>query len=95
MRSRPTSAGTDRASDREPVTLDGVIEDVAGLAPARFTLVGYSMGGRIALHAALAPALKPRIDRLVLIGASPGSPTRSSDKHDAPTTTYSPTRSRA
>ena len=68
----PDIRGHGSASDREPVALDGVIEDVAGLAPARFTLVGYSMGGRLALHAALAPALKPRIDRLVLIGASPG-----------------------
>src|SRR3954470_15296686 len=33
-----------------------------------FTLAGYSMGGRVALHAAL--QLKP--ERLVLIGASPG-----------------------
>ena len=30
------------------------------------------MGGRIALHAALAPALESRVQRLVLIGASPG-----------------------
>src|SRR4051812_19801174 len=36
------------------------------------TLAGYSMGGRIALHAAL--ALGPRLRRLVLIGASPGLP---------------------
>jgi 2-succinyl-6-hydroxy-2,4-cyclohexadiene-1-carboxylate synthase len=35
-----------------------------------FTLAGYSMGGRIALHAAL--TLREQIDRLVLIGASPG-----------------------
>jgi len=34
------------------------------------TLVGYSMGGRIALHAALAPDAAVR--RLVMIGASPG-----------------------
>lgn len=33
-------------------------------------LVGYSMGGRIALHVAL--ALTGRVRRLVLIGASPG-----------------------
>jgi 2-succinyl-6-hydroxy-2,4-cyclohexadiene-1-carboxylate synthase len=38
--------------------------------PERFTLAGYSMGGRIALHAAL--TLREQIDRLVLIGASPG-----------------------
>jgi 2-succinyl-6-hydroxy-2,4-cyclohexadiene-1-carboxylate synthase len=36
----------------------------------RFTLAGYSMGGRIALHAAL--TLRERIDQLVLVGASPG-----------------------
>lgn len=40
------------------------------LADGPCTLVGYSMGGRIALHTALAvPAL---VERLVLIGASPG-----------------------
>ena len=35
-----------------------------------FALAGYSMGGRIALTAAF--ALADRLDRLVLIGASPG-----------------------
>ena len=35
-----------------------------------FGLVGYSMGGRLALHVAL--ALAGRVRRLVLIGASPG-----------------------
>ena len=68
----PDIRGHGSAAEREPVTLEAVIEDVAELAPARFTLVGYSMGGRLALHAALAPALGARIDRLVLIGASPG-----------------------
>jgi 2-succinyl-6-hydroxy-2,4-cyclohexadiene-1-carboxylate synthase len=62
--------GHGSASVRTPVTLGGVIEDLAALAPERFTLVGYSMGGRIALHAGL--ALPERIERLVLIGASPG-----------------------
>lgn len=62
--------GHGAASDRQPVTLDGVLEDLDQAAPERFTLVGYSMGGRIALHAAL--AMPDRIERLVLIGASPG-----------------------
>jgi 2-succinyl-6-hydroxy-2,4-cyclohexadiene-1-carboxylate synthase len=58
------------AADAVPADLEHVISDVEQLAPTRFALVGYSMGGRIALHAAL--ALGPRIERLVLIGASPG-----------------------
>ncbi len=68
----PDIRGHGSAAEREPVALEAVLEDLAALAPPRFTLVGYSMGGRIALHAALAPALEARIARLVLIGASPG-----------------------
>jgi 2-succinyl-6-hydroxy-2,4-cyclohexadiene-1-carboxylate synthase len=66
----PDIRGHGRSSDRQPVTLETVTEDVAALAPARFTLVGYSMGGRIALHVAL--ALSASVERLVLVGASPG-----------------------
>lgn len=66
----PDIRGHGAASELVPVDLEHVIDDVARLAPASFTLVGYSMGGRIALHAAL--ALRPRVERLVLIGASPG-----------------------
>ena len=66
----PDIRGHGSAAGREPVTLGAVIGDVAGIAPPRFTLVGCSMGGRIALHAAL--ALSDRVERLVLIGASPG-----------------------
>jgi 2-succinyl-6-hydroxy-2,4-cyclohexadiene-1-carboxylate synthase len=58
------------ASERLPVTLEAVVEDVVGAAPERFTLAGYSMGGRIALHVAL--AAPEHVERLVLIGASPG-----------------------
>jgi 2-succinyl-6-hydroxy-2,4-cyclohexadiene-1-carboxylate synthase len=43
---------------------------IRALAPATpFTLAGYSMGGRIALHAALQ---LENVNRLILIGASPG-----------------------
>jgi 2-succinyl-6-hydroxy-2,4-cyclohexadiene-1-carboxylate synthase len=50
--------------------LAAVLHDLTRLAPERFTLVGYSMGGRIALHFALAAGA--RVQRLVLIGSSPG-----------------------
>ena len=40
------------------------------LARGPFTLAGYSMGGRIALYAAL--QLGPLVERLILVGASPG-----------------------
>jgi 2-succinyl-6-hydroxy-2,4-cyclohexadiene-1-carboxylate synthase len=54
-----------------PVTLEAVIADLESLGPVGgFTLAGYSMGGRIGLHAAL--AMPDRVRRLVLIGASPG-----------------------
>ncbi len=53
-------------------SFDACAAYVRALAPTRpFTLAGYSMGGRIALHAAL--SLGPEtVDRLILVGASPG-----------------------
>jgi 2-succinyl-6-hydroxy-2,4-cyclohexadiene-1-carboxylate synthase len=66
----PDIRGHGSAGKARPVTLAAVIEDVASLTPEPFTLVGYSQGGRIALHVAL--ALPRRVTRLVLIGASPG-----------------------
>jgi 2-succinyl-6-hydroxy-2,4-cyclohexadiene-1-carboxylate synthase len=66
----PDLRGHGDLADARPVTLDAVIDDVAGLAPETFTLAGYSMGGRIALHAAF--ALHDRVRRLILVGASPG-----------------------
>jgi 2-succinyl-6-hydroxy-2,4-cyclohexadiene-1-carboxylate synthase len=66
----PDLRGHGGCADARPITLDAVIGDVAGLAPDSFTLAGYSMGGRIALHAAF--ALHERVRRLVLVGASPG-----------------------
>lgn len=67
----PDIRGHGSASGVEPVTLAAVIDDIGRLAgDDPFTLAGYSMGGRIALHAAL--ALPGQVERLILIGASPG-----------------------
>lgn len=66
----PDIRGHGAASESEPVTLEAVIGDIGALAPERFTLAGYSMGGRIALHVAL--AIGARVKRVILIGASPG-----------------------
>jgi 2-succinyl-6-hydroxy-2,4-cyclohexadiene-1-carboxylate synthase len=56
--------------DVRPITLEAVLDDIARIAPDRFALGGYSQGGRIALHAAF--AMPDRVQRLFLIGASPG-----------------------
>ncbi len=68
----PDIRGHGTAAAAEPCSLDAVIGDVAALVPEpdALTFAGYSMGGRIALHVAL--ALGGRVARLVLIGASPG-----------------------
>jgi 2-succinyl-6-hydroxy-2,4-cyclohexadiene-1-carboxylate synthase len=66
----PDLRGHGAASDRQPVALAPVLEDLTAVAVKRFTLSGYSMGGRIALHLAL--AIPDQVERLVLIGASPG-----------------------
>jgi 2-succinyl-6-hydroxy-2,4-cyclohexadiene-1-carboxylate synthase len=67
----PDIRGHGGASDAVPVTLETVVTDIEAVAPAEeFALAGYSMGGRISLHVAL--AMPERVGRLVLIGASPG-----------------------
>jgi len=67
----PDLPGHGQANHRT-ASFDACAAYVRALAPARtFTLAGYSMGGRIALHSAL--TLGPEtVTRLVLIGASPG-----------------------
>ena len=55
---------------RRPASFAACDAYVRALTDAEFTLAGYSMGGRIALHAAL--SVGARIRRLVLVGASPG-----------------------
>ena len=58
------------ADAQRPITFAGCVADVLARSPERFTLCGYSMGGRVALHVALAaPA---RVARLVLVSCSAG-----------------------
>ncbi len=53
-----------------PIGFPECVERVLAAAPERFTLCGYSLGGRVAMHIAL--AAPERLERLVLISASPG-----------------------
>ena len=66
----PDLRGHGAASELEPVALEPVLADIERLSTESFVLAGYSMGGRLALHFAL--ARPQRVTRLVLIGASPG-----------------------
>jgi 2-succinyl-6-hydroxy-2,4-cyclohexadiene-1-carboxylate synthase len=62
--------GHGAAAQARPVTFGACVDDVLAAAPPRFSLCGYSMGGRIALHVALrAPE---RVERLVLLAATAG-----------------------
>ncbi len=53
-----------------PISFAGCVEHVLAKSPERFVLCGYSMGGRIALHVAL--AAPERVARMVLVGVNPG-----------------------
>src|SRR3954447_25357282 len=62
--------GHGQLSERRPASLAATLAYLAALVDVPQVLAGYSMGGRIALHAALArPEL---VQRLILLGASPG-----------------------
>lgn len=56
--------------DADPLTPDGVARLVGECTEGQFVLAGYSMGGRLALHTALAAG--ERVERLVLISTSAG-----------------------
>jgi 2-succinyl-6-hydroxy-2,4-cyclohexadiene-1-carboxylate synthase len=66
----PDLRGHGAAGSRRPIDMDACVADVAALAPGRFALAGYSMGGRIALHVALAHP--GRVSRLVLVSTTAG-----------------------
>ena len=62
--------GTFQSDNPLDYTLERQLSYWAERLPDRFTLVGYSMGGRLALQFAL--RYPKRLKRLVLIGATPG-----------------------
>jgi len=66
----PDIRGHGAAATRRPIDFAACVNDAIGLMRAPFTLAGYSQGGRLGLHVALAhPAL---VTRLVLVSATAG-----------------------
>lgn len=68
----PDLRGHGTRADVRPVSFAGCVADVLSAAPPRFVLGGYSLGGRVALHVAL--AAPERIGALVLIATTAGLP---------------------
>src|SRR3954468_19428282 len=66
----PDLPGHGQMSERRPASLAATLAYLRALVDEPHVLAGYSMGGRVALHAAL--ARPERVRRLVLVGASPG-----------------------
>jgi 2-succinyl-6-hydroxy-2,4-cyclohexadiene-1-carboxylate synthase len=60
----------EQADAPRPITFAGCVEHVLARAPECFALCGYSQGGRIALHLAL--AAPQRVQRLVLVASTAG-----------------------
>lgn len=58
------------ADAERPITFHGCVDHVLARAPERFALCGYSLGGRVALHVAL--AAPERVTRLVLVSTTAG-----------------------
>jgi 2-succinyl-6-hydroxy-2,4-cyclohexadiene-1-carboxylate synthase len=68
----PDLRGHGAARAARPASFDACVGDVLEAAPERFVLCGYSMGGRIAQHVAL--AAPERVERLVLVATTAGIP---------------------
>ena len=60
------------AEGGRPITFEACASHVLASAPERFTLCGYSLGGRVALHVAL--AAPGRVRRLLLVSCSADIP---------------------
>jgi 2-succinyl-6-hydroxy-2,4-cyclohexadiene-1-carboxylate synthase len=60
----------EQADAERPISFAGCVEHVLARAPERFALCGYSLGGRVALHVAL--AAPERVSRLVLVSTMAG-----------------------
>lgn len=66
----PDLRGHGDAARARPITFDAITHDVLATGGERFALAGYSMGGRIALHVAL--AAPHRVTRLGLVATTAG-----------------------
>jgi 2-succinyl-6-hydroxy-2,4-cyclohexadiene-1-carboxylate synthase len=66
----PDLRGHGAAGAARPVSFDACVADILDAAPERFVLCGYSIGGRIAQHVAL--AAPERVERLVLVATTAG-----------------------
>src|SRR4051794_14771243 len=62
--------GHGAAAARRPIDFAACAGDVLAAAPERFVLAGYSLGGRIAQHVAL--AAPERVERLMLVSTTAG-----------------------
>lgn len=76
----PDLRGHGRNAAARPIDTEHLVADVLAMTPGRFALAGYSMGGRLALHVAL--AAPHRIRHLILVSTTAGihDPDRSAQR---------------
>jgi 2-succinyl-6-hydroxy-2,4-cyclohexadiene-1-carboxylate synthase len=66
----PDLRGHGTKAAARPISFDGCVADVLAAAPDEFALCGYSLGGRVAQHVAL--AAPERVTRLMLVSTTAG-----------------------